>query len=66
LASAQPRVGHDPIYGARPLKRAVQKHLQDRLADKMLGGEIVDGSTVRVHEGDGQLLVSAADTKQDA
>jgi ATP-dependent Clp protease ATP-binding subunit ClpB len=44
----------------------VQKHLQDPLADKMLGGEIDDGSTVRVDDGDGQLLVSAADTKQDA
>ena len=34
------RVGYDPAYGARPLKRAVQKYLQDPLADKILSGEI--------------------------
>src|SRR5437588_1410180 len=49
------RVGYDPVYGARPLKRAVQKYLQDPLADKILRGEIPDGSVVRVEEGDGQL-----------
>jgi ATP-dependent Clp protease ATP-binding subunit ClpB len=52
------RVGYDPVYGARPLKRAVQKHLQDPLADKILAGEIPDGSTVRVEEGDGQLVLT--------
>jgi ATP-dependent Clp protease ATP-binding subunit ClpB len=54
------RVGYDPVYGARPLKRAVQKHLQDALADKILAGEIPDGSTVRVEEGDGQLVLTTA------
>ena len=49
------RVGYDPVYGARPLKRAIQKYLQDALADKLLRGEIPDGSTVRVTDGDGQL-----------
>src|SRR4029453_3016304 len=39
------RVGYDPVYGARPLKRAVHKHLQDPLADKILPGEMPDGST---------------------
>src|SRR5215212_5801070 len=52
------RVGYDPVYGARPLKRAVQKHLQDALADKILAGEIPDGSTVRVDEGDGALRLT--------
>ena len=52
------RVGYDPVYGARPLKRAVQKHLQDPLADKILAGEIPDGATVRVEEGDGQLVLT--------
>ncbi len=41
------RVGYDPVYGARPLKRAVQKYLQDPLADALLRGEVPDGSTVR-------------------
>lgn len=50
------RVGYDPVYGARPLKRAIQKYLQDPLADKILSGEIRDGSTVRVDEGDGGLV----------
>jgi len=51
------RVGYDPVYGARPLKRAVQKHLQDQLADKILAGEIMDGSTVKVDEKDGALVL---------
>ena len=54
------RVGYDPVYGARPLKRAVQKYVQDPLADKILAGEIADGSTVRVDEGDGQLVLTPA------
>ncbi|HEY8433140.1 MAG TPA: AAA family ATPase, partial [Sphingomicrobium sp.] len=54
------RVGYDPVYGARPLKRAVQKYLQDPLADRILSGEIRDGSTVRVDEGDGQLVLTPA------
>jgi len=52
------RVGYDPVYGARPLKRAVQKYLQDPLADKILRGNVPDGSTVHVDEGDGQLVLS--------
>jgi ATP-dependent Clp protease ATP-binding subunit ClpB len=54
------RVGYDPVYGARPLKRAVQKYLQDPLADAILRGDIKDGQTVRVEEGDGALKLSAA------
>ncbi len=49
------RVGYDPVYGARPLKRAVQKYLQDPLADAILAGKVHDASTVRVDEGDGAL-----------
>ena len=51
------RVGYDPVYGARPLKRAVQKYLQDPLADKILRGEVPDGSTIHVDEGDGGLVL---------
>ncbi|MPS70008.1 MAG: ATP-dependent chaperone ClpB [Novosphingobium sp.] len=54
------RVGYDPVYGARPLKRAVQRYLQDPLAEKLLGGEIPDGSTVRIDEGDGALSFSVS------
>ena len=52
------RVGYDPVYGARPLKRAVQKYLQDPLADAILRGGVADGSTVKVDEGDGKLVIS--------
>jgi ATP-dependent Clp protease ATP-binding subunit ClpB len=49
------RVGYDPVYGARPLKRAVQRYLQDPLAERLLAGQIPDGSTVTIDEGDGAL-----------
>ncbi|EGI56400.1 ATP-dependent chaperone ClpB [Sphingomonas sp. S17] len=54
------RVGYDPVYGARPLRRAVQRHLQDPLAEAILRGEVKDGSTVTVDEGDGKLTLSVA------
>lgn len=52
------RVGYDPVYGARPLKRAVQKYLQDPLADLILKGEVKDGAIVKVDEGDGKLTLT--------
>jgi len=54
------RVGYDPVYGARPLKRAVQRYVQDPLAEKLLAGEIPDGSKVRVDEGDGELKIAVS------
>ncbi|BCH07427.1 chaperone protein ClpB [Mesorhizobium sp. 131-3-5] len=47
--------GYDPAYGARPLKRVMQKELQDPLAEKILLGEILDGSTVKVTSGSDRL-----------
>ncbi|ESY14118.1 MULTISPECIES: ATP-dependent chaperone ClpB [unclassified Mesorhizobium] len=47
--------GYDPAYGARPLKRVMQKDLQDPLAEKILLGEILDGSTVKVTAGSDRL-----------
>ena len=58
------RVGYDPVYGARPLKRAVQKYLQDPLADAILRGEIPDGTTVSVDEGEGALTLEAREGLQ--
>ncbi|WBO22385.1 ATP-dependent chaperone ClpB [Sphingomonas abietis] len=52
------RVGYDPVYGARPLKRAVQRYLQDPLAEMILQGEVPDGSLVNVDEGDGALKLA--------
>jgi ATP-dependent Clp protease ATP-binding subunit ClpB len=60
------RVGYDPVYGARPLKRAVQKYLQDPLADKILAGDIPDGATVRVDEGDGSLALTPGGEQREA
>jgi len=54
------RVGYDPAYGARPLKRAVQRHLQDPLAEMLLAGDVPDGSTVTIDEGDGELQMAVS------
>ena len=45
--------GYDPAYGARPLRRLIQQAIGDRLAKKLLAGEIVDGDTVHVDIADG-------------
>jgi len=50
--------GYDPVYGARPLKRAIQKHLQNPLARRLLAGDFARGSTIAVRTAaDGQSLV---------
>jgi ATP-dependent Clp protease ATP-binding subunit ClpB len=49
--------GYDPAYGARPLKRVIQKHVQDPLAELILAGEIKDGETVPVHAGPMGLMI---------
>jgi ATP-dependent Clp protease ATP-binding subunit ClpB len=54
------RVGYDPVYGARPLKRAIQRHLVDPLADLLLSGDVPDGSALRVEDADGKLLLALA------
>ncbi|MBJ2329362.1 ATP-dependent chaperone ClpB [Schaalia cardiffensis] len=46
------RIGYDPAYGARPLRRVIQKEIGDRLAKMLLAGEIADGRTVRVDVSD--------------
>ena len=49
--------GYDPVFGARPLKRAIQKLVQDPLARNLLNGEFRDGATVEVDAGhEGQLV----------
>jgi ATP-dependent Clp protease ATP-binding subunit ClpB len=52
-------LGYDPTYGARPLKRVIQKRLVDPLALAILEGRFVAGDTVRVDAEDGQLTLSA-------
>jgi len=48
-------VGYDPDFGARPLKRAIQRELQDPLALRLLSGEFSEGSIVRVERGEAAL-----------
>ena len=52
--------GYDPSYGARPLKRVIQKHVQDPLAEMILAGEIGDGETVRIGAERGSLTINGA------
>jgi ATP-dependent Clp protease ATP-binding subunit ClpB len=49
--------GYDPAYGARPLKRVIQKHVQDPLAEMILAGKLKDGETVPVAVGPGGLMI---------
>ena len=42
------KLGYDPIYGARPLKRVIQKHITNPLAEKLLAGEFAEGDTVEI------------------
>ncbi|MGJ0504579.1 MAG: ATP-dependent chaperone ClpB [Methylocystis sp.] len=49
--------GYDPTYGARPLKRVIQKELQDTLAERLLAGEIIDGATVEVSADASGLII---------
>jgi ATP-dependent Clp protease ATP-binding subunit ClpB len=49
--------GYDPVFGARPLKRVIQRALQDPLAEGLLAGDILDGSTVEVSAGSDGLII---------
>ncbi|RZZ83558.1 ATP-dependent chaperone ClpB [Pseudoxanthomonas winnipegensis] len=53
-------VGFDPVYGARPLRRAIQAQLENPLAQKILAGEFVSGDTIQVDAQGGQLVFSKA------
>jgi ATP-dependent Clp protease ATP-binding subunit ClpB len=60
------RVGYDPVYGARPLKRAVQKYLQDPLADALLSGRVKDGDRIKVEDGEGALVLTPVGQVREA
>jgi len=49
--------GYDPVYGARPLKRVIQRALQNPLAEALLAGDVRDGSTVTVSAGSEGLII---------
>jgi ATP-dependent Clp protease ATP-binding subunit ClpB len=59
-------LGYDPTYGARPLKRVIQKRLVDKLALALLNGEFAAGDRVRVDAADGELTFTRAGAAQPA
>jgi ATP-dependent Clp protease ATP-binding subunit ClpB len=52
------REGYDPVYGARPLRRFIQREVETRIGRALIGGDIVDGSTIVVDVADGELVIS--------
>jgi len=58
--------GYDPDFGARPLKRAIQRELQDPLAMKILAGEFKEGDAIHVEQGDKGLVFSTEGPRVDA
>jgi ATP-dependent Clp protease ATP-binding subunit ClpB len=58
------REGYDPVYGARPLKRAIQKELETPIGRRLLSGEIKDGDKVKVDWKDGEFTFSTQSTEQ--
>ena len=60
------RQGYDPVYGARPLKRVIQRSLQNTLATMLLEGRIENGETVKVDVVDGGLVINDAVARQIA
>ena len=59
-------LGYDPTYGARPLKRVIQRELVDKLALKLLEGEFADGDSVRVDASDGALSFAKSGEREAA
>jgi ATP-dependent Clp protease ATP-binding subunit ClpB len=53
-------VGYDPVYGARPLKRAIQRMIENPLAQRLLQGGFVPGDTIRATVENDQLVFSKA------
>ncbi|TVU91559.1 ATP-dependent chaperone ClpB [Vreelandella titanicae] len=52
-------VGFDPVYGARPLKRAIQSRIENPLAQDLLGGKFAPGDTIHINAEDGKLVFSS-------
>jgi len=57
-------LGYDPVYGARPLKRAIQQHLENPLAQMLLRGEFVAGDIIKVGVENGELVFTKATALQ--
>ncbi len=57
--------GYDPVYGARPLKRVIQRSLQNPLAGLILEGELADGDTISISAGESGLLINGQGVETD-
>jgi ATP-dependent Clp protease ATP-binding subunit ClpB len=60
------KTGYDPVYGARPLKRLIQRTLETKIGRALIAGDIPDGSVVRVEVEDGELVVRPAERSEVA
>ena len=58
--------GYDPVYGARPLKRVIQRELQNPLASRILAGEVPEGATLQVSAGEGGLIIKVEGDQEAA
>jgi ATP-dependent Clp protease ATP-binding subunit ClpB len=58
--------GYDPVYGARPLKRVIQRELQNPLAEMILAGKIADGDEIRVAAGEMGLVINGEEVETEA
>ena len=56
--------GYDPEYGARPLRRAIQKHIEDRLSEELLKGTVLNGQHIDLDVADGEFTVNVKDAQQ--
>ena len=55
--------GYDPQYGARPIRRALQKNVEDRLSEELLKGNVLTGQVVVFDYKDGEFIVRGKDVK---
>jgi ATP-dependent Clp protease ATP-binding subunit ClpB len=58
--------GYDPVYGARPLRRLMQREIDDKLANLLLAGEVEDGSFVKVDVSEDQQALEVHSVREDA
>jgi ATP-dependent Clp protease ATP-binding subunit ClpC len=58
--------GYDPEYGARPLRRAIQKHIEDRLSEELLKGQVLTGQNVIIDVEDGEFVVKTEESPETA
>jgi ATP-dependent Clp protease ATP-binding subunit ClpC len=59
------KVGFDPEYGARPIRRALQKEIEDRLAEALLSGQIQLGDTVTIGASKGKITLTVKNPKEE-